>query len=86
MLAYVAAHFGPDGEEHALAFVVASAVLVGLAEVAGLDRPVDGADDLAESDVGRRAGQDVAAADPPLRADQAGSFECQQDLLQVGLR
>ena len=33
-------------EQHALALVVAGAVLVGLAEVAGHDRAVDGGDDL----------------------------------------
>ena len=34
---------GPEGEQHALTLVVAGAVGVGLAEVTGLDRAVDGA-------------------------------------------
>ena len=46
--AHVLADVGPDGQQHALALVVAGAVGVGLAEVAGHDRPVDRADDLAE--------------------------------------
>ena len=37
----------PDREQHALALVVAGAVLVRLAEVAERDRPVDGRQDLA---------------------------------------
>ena len=41
---------GPDGQQHALALVVAGAVGVGLAEVAGGDRAVDGADDLRQRD------------------------------------
>ena len=57
-----------------------------LAEVAGHDRALHRADDLAERDVRRGAGQHVAAADPPLGAHQAGAFEGQEDLLQVGLR
>ena len=43
--AHVLADVGPDGQQHALALVVAGAVGVGLAEVAGHDRAVDGADD-----------------------------------------
>ena len=83
--AHVLADVGPDGQQHALALVVAGAVLVGLAEVADHDRPVDGADDLAEGDLLRVAGQHVAAADAPLRAHQPGALEGQQDLLEVGL-
>lgn len=75
MFAHVSTHFRPDRKEHALAFVVACSVLVGLAEVAGLDRAVHGAYDLAQSDVGRRTGQYIAPTYPSLRADQAGSFE-----------
>ena len=35
------AHVGPDGEEDALAFVVAGAIGVRFSEVAGSDGPVD---------------------------------------------
>ena len=76
---------GPDGQQHALALVVAGAVLVGLSEVAGGDGAVDGGDDLGQGDLLRWAGQHVAAADAPLRADQARSLEGQEDLLQIGL-
>src|SRR5580704_3024800 len=46
VLAHVLADFGPDGQEDALAFVFTGAVLVGTAEIAGHDGPVDGVDDL----------------------------------------
>ena len=51
-LAHVLADVGPDGQQDALALVVAGAVLVGLAEVADHDRAVDRADDLAQGDLG----------------------------------
>jgi hypothetical protein len=58
---------------------------VGLAEVTGDDRPVDRADDLAEQDLGRFAGEHVAAADPALGAHDARALEREEDLLEVGL-
>ena len=75
----------PDREQHALAFVVAAAVGVRLAEVAGDDRTVDGADDLAEQDLRGFARQDVAAADATLGTHDACALQCEQDLLEVGL-
>ena len=51
MLPHVLAHLGPQGEQDALAFVVAGAVGVGLAEVAGHDRALDRAHDLGHRDV-----------------------------------
>ena len=77
---------GPHREQHALALVVAGAVLVGLAEVAEGDRAVDRRHDLAEGDEARLPRQDVAAADAALRPHDAGALEGQQDLLEVGLR
>ena len=47
--AHVLADAGPDGEQHALALVVAGAVLVGLAEVADRDGAVDRADTISPS-------------------------------------
>jgi len=79
------ADVGPDGQEDALALVVAGAVLVGLTEVAGGDGSVDGGDDLRQGDLLGWAGQDVAATDAPLGADEAGTLEGQEDLLEVGL-
>ncbi len=79
------ADVGPDGQQDALALVVAGAVLVGLPEVAGGDGAVDRRDDLGQGDLLGWAGQHVAAADAPLRADQAGPLEGQEDLLEVGL-
>ena len=46
----------PDREQHALALVVAGAVLVRLAEVAERDRTVDGRQDLGQPDLARAAG------------------------------
>lgn len=54
---HVFADVAPHGEQHALAFVVAGAVGVGVAEVAGLDRSVYGRHDLAESNVLGESGQ-----------------------------
>src|SRR5687768_4282109 len=49
--AHGVAHIGPDRQQHALPLVVARTVLVGLAEVARHDGPVDGAHDLPERDL-----------------------------------
>ena len=76
---------GPHGEQDALPFVVAGAVFVRLAEVTRRDGAVDGRDDLGQGDLLGRACQDVAAPHAPLRPDQAGALEGQEDLLQVGL-
>ena len=85
MVAHVLADLGPDGQQDTLALVVAGAVLVRLAEVAGHDRSVDGADDLAEGDLRRWAGQHVAAADAPFGSDEAGAFQGEENLLEVWL-
>ena len=85
MLAHVLAHVGPHRQEHALALVVAGAVLVGLAEVADRDRSVDRADDLAEGDGPRLASEHVAAAHAPLGPDEAGTLQREEDLLEVRL-
>ena len=85
MVAHVLAGPVPDGDQHALPLVVARPVLVRLTEVAERDRPVDRRDDLRQADLRRRPGEDVAAADAPLRAHEAGTLEGEQDLLQVGL-
>ena len=71
--------------QHALALVVAGAVLVRLAEVAERDRTVDGRHDLGQADLRRVAGEHVAAADAALGAHQAGALQGEQDLLEVGL-
>ena len=72
-------------KQHALALVVAGPVGVGLAEVAGHDRAVDGRHHLGQGDLLGVAGQDVAAAHPALGPDQAGTLEGQEDLLEIGL-
>ena len=82
---HVLAHVGPHGQQDALALVVAGPVLVGDAEVARHDGPVDGRDDLGERDLLGRAGQHVAAADAPLGPDEAGTLQGEEDLLEVGL-
>ncbi len=58
---------------------------MGLAEVAERDWSVDRRDDLGQSDVRGVTGEDVAAADTALRLDEAGAFEGEQDLFEVGL-
>ena len=85
MLAHVFADVGPDGQQHALAFVVAGTVLVGLAEVTDHDRPVDRADDLRQRDLCGRPRQDVAPSHAPLGPDQTRTLEGEKDLLEVRL-
>ena len=85
VMAHVFAYLRPHAQQHALTFVVASTVLVRLPEVACRDRPVDGADDLTERDVTRRAGQHVTAADASLGANETGALQGEQDLLEIRL-
>ena len=85
MPAHVLADVGPHRQQDALALVLAGPVLVGPPEVAGHDGPVDGAHDLAQRDLLGRPGEDVAPADAALGAHQPGSFQGEQDLLEVGL-
>jgi hypothetical protein len=56
--------------------MLARAVLVRLAEVAGHDGSVDRAHDLTERDLSWRARQDVATAHTPFRPNQTSAFEC----------
>jgi len=86
LVADAAADAGPHRQQHALALVVARAVLVGLPEVAQGDGAVDRRHDLAEGDEARLSGEDVPAADAALGPDDARALERQQDLLEVGLR
>src|SRR5436190_19012753 len=80
--AHLVAHSGPHGQQYALTLVVARPVLMGLAEVADGDRAVDRANDVAEGDGVGFTSEDVAAADAPLRSDDSGALQCQQDLLE----
>jgi hypothetical protein len=75
------ADVGPYGQEDALAFVVARSVAVGLTEVAGHDRTVDGRHDLGEGDVLGVAGEHVATPHATLGAYETHSLQDQQDLL-----
>jgi len=86
VVAHVLADIGPYGEQHALALVVARAILVWRAEISGHDRAVDRADDLAQGDLFRQPGENVSASHAALGSDEPGAFECQQDLLQIRLR
>ena len=75
----------PYGQKHALPFVVAGAVGVGLAEISRRDGAVDRGDDLGQADVLREAGQHVATPDAPFRAHEPGTLEGEEDLFEVGL-
>ena len=85
VLSHVVAHVGPDAEQHALALVVAGAVLVGFAEVARDDWSVHGGDDLGEGDLFGRTSEHVATPDTAFGANQTDALQAQQDLLEVGL-
>jgi len=79
------ADLGPQRQEHALAFVVACAIRMGLAEIPGSDGAIDRGDDLGHRDVFGISGQDVATTDATLGAHDARALEGQENLLQVGL-
>ncbi len=68
------ADLGPNRQQGALTFVVASPTHVRFAEVADHDGPVDRSHDLAQRQFFRCSGQDVATSYPPFRADEAGAF------------
>jgi hypothetical protein len=82
---HVLAHLGPDVEQGTLPFVIAGAVLVRGPEVPDDDRSVDCRHDLAEGHVPWRSSEHVPAADAALGADEAGPFQGEQDLLEIGL-
>lgn len=85
MMAHVIADLRPDCEEDALTLVVAGAVLVGLAEVACHYRAVDRAHDLSKGDLLGGSRQHVTASDAPLGPDEAGTFQGEEDLLEIWL-
>lgn len=66
MLTHVRSGDVPDREQDAVTLVVASAVLVGLSEVAQGDRTVDCGDDLGEADIAGMSRENVPAADAAL--------------------
>lgn len=65
--------------------MVASSVLMRFSEVADNDWSIHRAHNLSKRDLIRWSGKDIAAAHASLRADDAGTFEGQQDLLQIWL-
>ena len=85
VVAHVLSDVSPYCEEHALALMVAGAVLVRLTEVSDHDRTVDGAHDLTEGDLVRQPCQDVPATHTALGPHEAGALESQQYLLEIGL-
>ena len=82
---HVLAHLGPHRKQGALALVVAGPPGMGLAEVADHDGPVHGRHHLAQGQLLRQPGQDVATAHAPFGTHQAGALQGQEYLLQVGL-
>jgi len=66
VLSHVVADVGPDAEQHALALVVASAILVGFAEVTRDNRSVDRRDELTEA-TGMTQGRSRQPARPRRR-------------------
>lgn len=76
----------PDGQQHALALMVTCAILMGLAEVAKTDWPVDCTENLADADFDGWAGEHVAAPDTTLRSNETSTLQRQQNLLEIRLR
>ena len=85
MLAHHFAGFFPDRQEHALAFVIAGAVLMRLAKIAERDRTVNCRQDLGQSDLGGWPCQNVATAHATLGTHEPGPLECEEDLFEVWL-
>lgn len=85
MVLHVVSNVGPHCEENALSLVIAGSILVRLTKIARHNGPVDGRYDLSEGDLVHRTSEDVSSANTTLRADQSGSLERQQDLLEIRL-
>ena len=85
MLAHVLANIGPHRQQHALTLVLAGPVFVRTSEVTRSDGSIDSTHDLPERDVMGRTGEDVATAYTPLGSHEAGPFESEEYLLEIGL-
>jgi hypothetical protein len=85
VLSHVISHVSPYAEQNALALVVARTVLVGLAEISGIDRSVDSRHNLSQGYGFSRPGEDVAATDAALGPYESDALQAEQDLLEVGL-
>jgi hypothetical protein len=59
---------------------------MGLAEVAKCDRTIDRRENFREADLGWLTCENIPTSDSALGADEARSFQCKQDLFEVGLR
>lgn len=75
----------PDRAKHALPFMIARTLGGGLAEISSGAGTVNRSNDLRESDIGCVPSEHVVATDTPLRTNEAGTFEGEQDLLKVWL-
>lgn len=84
-LSHASAGIAPDREQHALPFMIARGVGVGLAEISCGDGTVNRSNDLRESDIGCLPSEHVAATDTPLRTNEAGTFEGEKELLEAWL-
>jgi hypothetical protein len=69
-----------------LSFVIASAILVGLAKVTQCDGAINCRDDVGETNVGGWFSQHVSAPYASFRTHKSGSLEGKEDLLKIGLR
>ena len=86
MLSHVLACEVPDGQQHALSFVVAGTILVRLAEIAERDRSINCGDDLGEANLICGSRKYVSTTHAALALDQPRTFKCKENLLQIGLR
>ena len=86
VMPHVLAGCVPDGQQNALSFVAAGAVLVRLSEIANRDRPVNGGDDLGQLDVFGILCENVTTTDATLRSNESRALQREKDLLEVRLR
>ena len=86
MLAHVFARDVPDGEQDAVSFVIACAVLVRLTKITKRDWAVGCRDDLRKQDVLCWSSEHVTATDAALRFHESGALEDEENLFEVRLR
>ena len=78
MVTHVLTGLFPDRQQDALSLVITGPVGMRFAEVAEGDRTVDGRDDLGQTNVVRRTGQGVPAADTTLGPTSPAPFSARR--------
>jgi hypothetical protein len=86
MVSHVVSCNIPNGEQDALSFVIARAILMGLAKVTKSDGAVYGRNNVRQTNIAWSFSQYVAATNAALRTHKSGAFQSEKDLFEIGLR